>query len=106
MTTPLLAAAILLLGASAAMAAPRQTALLVTAPAQDGGSEALPAGHANSITFGGDLPTNGGEGIVQSVNSLPLGFTNGTAADIQARINARYFQAQAASQGRATLAAR
>ena len=30
----------------------------------------------------------------------------GTAADIQARINARYFQAQAASQGRATLAAR
>jgi hypothetical protein len=52
--------------------------------------------------YGGTLPSNGSEGVVQSANSLPAGFTSGTAPQVQARIEARYF----AVHGPAILAGR
>ena len=44
------------------------------------------------------LPTNGSQGAVQSVNSLPVGFENGTGASAHRASVQQYFQAQAARQ--------
>ena len=106
-----IAAALAVQAAPAAFAAPPATRIVVSAsPAPDTGSETLPRStgraRALNIVSGGDLPGNGGEAIVQSANSLPVGFTDGTAPQIQAGIAARYFQAQAARQNRALLANR
>ncbi len=44
---------------------------------------------------GGTLPTNGAEGVVQTANSLPAGFEDGTAAYSQFNSTQAFFQAQA-----------
>jgi hypothetical protein len=85
-----LALALATLGAAPALAAPAQANPVF----EDTGSERLPdfaALPAVPVTTGGILPTDGGEGIVQSANSLPPGFTQGTAPQVSAAITARYF---------------
>ena len=64
----------------------------------DTGSESTPTfnGPSVRITTAGTLPTNGSEGVVQSANSLPTGFENGTAAYEYAQSVNRYFAAKAA----------
>lgn len=65
--------------------------------ASDTGSQAYPSftGRSVVVTAGGTLPTNGSEGIVQTANSLPRGFENGTVAYAQAKSIDNYLQAQA-----------
>jgi hypothetical protein len=57
------------------------------------GSDAYPTARnstAVGVVAGGTLPTNGSEGIVQTANSLPRGFENGTGNS-----NTAYASAQA-----------
>ncbi len=65
--------------------------------ANDTGSQAYPSftGPSVVVTAGGTLPTNGSEGIVQTANSLPRGFEDGTVAYAQAQSMDNYLQAQA-----------
>jgi hypothetical protein len=58
------------------------------------GSEAYPAAVGttlNPVVAGDVLPTNGGEGIVQTTNSLPRAFANGTPAFEYAQSVQRYW---------------
>jgi hypothetical protein len=73
--------------------------LVASAPRTDVGSNAYPdfSGRVGSIvTAVGALPTNGSEGIVQTANSLPRGFEEGTEAYMTAQSVNRYFAEQAA----------
>jgi hypothetical protein len=99
------AAAVLMLAVhGAAYADPASRPIGTTVSVQDTGSETAPAfrGQNLGVMYGGTLPSNGSEGVVQSANSLPAGFTTGTAPQVQARIEARYF----AMHGPAILAGR
>lgn len=66
--------------------------------ANDAGSQGYPSysGSPVIVTAGGTLPTNGSQGAVQTANSLPRGFENGTVAYAQAQSVNRYLVAQAA----------
>jgi hypothetical protein len=71
---------------------------VVSSPATpDTGSEAYPifSGPTVPVISGGVLPSNGSEGIVQSANSLPRGFADGTPAYAYAQSVNRYFAARA-----------
>ncbi len=74
------------------------TQVVANAVASDTGSQAYPSSSGLSIvvTAGGTLPTNGSQGAVQTANSLPRGFENGTVAYAQAQSVNRYLVAQAA----------
>ncbi len=64
----------------------------------DTGSQAYPnfaVGEPVPVIEGQVLPQNGSEGSVQTANSLPPGFENGTAAYEEAQRVARYFASQA-----------
>jgi hypothetical protein len=64
------------------------------------GSEAYPAAIGttlNPVVAGNVLPTNGSEGIVQTANSLPPGFTNGTSAAEYAQSVQRYWASRPAN---------
>ena len=65
--------------------------------ASDTGSQAYPSftGRSVVVTAGGTLPSNGTQGIVQTANSLPRGFEDGTVAYAQAQSVSNYLQAQA-----------
>ena len=69
-----------------------------SSPAQvDTGSETYPRslpGSAVSMTQGPVLATNGGEGIVQTANSLPPGFAAGTPAYEYAQSVQRFYAAR------------
>ena len=57
----------------------------VTTQAADVGSSAYPSvagrpGSSLSMLAGDILPVNGSEGLIQTANSLPVGFTDGTVA--------------------------
>ena len=63
------------------------------------GSEAYPSivgTSSNPVVAGGVLPANGSEGIVQSANSLPRGFANGTPAVEYAQSVERYWASRQA----------
>ncbi len=66
--------------------------------ANDTGSQGTPSfsGPSVVVTAGGTLPTNGSQSVVQTANSLPRGFENGTVAYAQAESVSRYLVAQAA----------
>ena len=62
--------------------------VVAAAPANDAGSEGYQtseSGHAVAADEGLVLPTNGGNGIVQTANSLPRGFEHGTSSSAQAK---------------------
>jgi hypothetical protein len=66
----------------------------------DTGSQAYPA-FANTgarVTFGGVLASNGSAGVVQSANSLPSGWADGTATQPYTQPVNRYFAQQQATQ--------
>jgi hypothetical protein len=81
---------------------PATAATIFSAPPRiDVGSESypsFPSGNAVPIVAGGVLQPNGSEGIVQTANSLPLGFTIGTPAYEYAQSVQRYFVARAARE--------
>ena len=58
----------------------------------DTGSEAIPVygPRVTMVTQGDVLPTNGSDGIVQTANSLPRGFEDGTVAYAQAQSMQRW----------------
>lgn len=64
----------------------------------DTGSESAPAyGPGVTVLTQGDvLPTNGSEGVVQTANSLPPGFEDGTVAYAQAQSVQRWVLAHQA----------
>ena len=66
--------------------------------AEDGGSEAYPAAQPVPVVAGAGivLPGNGSEAAVQTAASLPRGFSEGTAAYMQAQSVARFFAAREA----------
>ena len=67
----------------------------------DTGSETYPSsvpGSAVAVTQGPVLAANGGEGIVQTADSLPRGFSVGTPAYEYAQSVQRYYAARAANQ--------
>ena len=84
---------------------PARAASVLSAPAPwDVGSESYPAfARANAVPVvpGQVLPPNGSEGIVQTANSLPVGFANGTPAYEYAQSVRRSFAAQAARERQA-----
>ena len=88
---------------------PASAASVLSAPAAwDVGSESYPAfsrASAVPVVSGQVLAPNGGEGIVQTANSLPVGFTNGTPAYEYVQSVQRYFAAQAARERQARLRA-
>jgi hypothetical protein len=72
------------------------------------GSEAYPVAVGttlNPVVAGGVLPTNGSEGVVQTANSLPREFANGTPAFEYAQSVERYWAARSPA-GSARIAAR
>ncbi len=74
---------------------------------RDTGSESTPTygPGATVLTQGDVLPTNGSNAIVQSANSLPSGFENGTVAYAEARSVQRWVLAhQAVPANRLALA--
>jgi hypothetical protein len=81
---------------------PPSAVTIFSAPARvDVGSESYPSfasGKAVPIVAGEVLQPNGSEGIVQTANSLPLGFTIGTPAYEYAQSVQRYFAARAARE--------
>jgi hypothetical protein len=90
-----------LIGAAAMQASPlpalAQTATLAS-PHSDTGSESLPsfaAGPQVPVLAGGVLPSTGSEGGVESANSLPRGFAQGTASFAYRQSVARYFAERA-----------
>ena len=77
---------------------PATGGLVVANPATpDTGSQAYPAfaGAPATVTTGGVLASNGQETIVQSANSLPPGWANGTADEQYAQSVNRYYAQQA-----------
>jgi hypothetical protein len=117
MKTMLAAAATMLsLSAVAALAAPTpqynvvgnpfpfrtaMTEVVAAPPAIDTGSDHYQSsapGHAAPVVDGQVLPTNGSNGIVQTANSLPLGFERGTVTYTQDKTVDRHLQAESASQ--------
>ena len=81
----------------AAVERPATTGVVLSAPSRAGGSEAYPdfaAAQSVPVTAGGVLATNGSEGPVQSANSLPVGFANGTPAYEYAQSVQRAFAAR------------
>ena len=74
--------------------------LATTAFAAEGGGNLPGSGlSAPGFTTGLDnatLPENGSQGAVQSPNSLPPGFYNGTVQELQAQARDRWFASQAA----------
>jgi hypothetical protein len=78
---------------------PPSAVTIFSAPARvDVGSESypsFPSGNAVPIVAGEVLQPNGSEGIVQTANSLPPGFTTGTPVYEYAQSVQRYFAAQA-----------
>jgi hypothetical protein len=78
---------------------PASAASVLSAPAPgDVGSDSYPgfaSANAVPVTAGQVLPPNGSEGIVQTANSLPVGFAIGTPAYEYAQSVQRYFAAQA-----------
>src|SRR5689334_22433242 len=63
------------------------------------GSESYPVAVGttlNPVVAGNVLPANGSEGIVQSANSLPAGFANGTPASEYAQSVERYWASRQA----------
>ena len=76
---------------------PPTAATIFSAPSRfDVGSESYPGfstGSAVPIVAGGILQPNGSEGIVQTANSLPPGFMNGTPQYEYAQSVQRYFAA-------------
>jgi len=103
-----LAASLSVLGAGAFAAAPSPTThLTVTPAATDTGSETPPHFAANPlIATQALLAGNGSEAGPQTANSLPPGFADGTAPQLQADSEARYFAAAADRNGRGMVAAR
>ncbi|MBV9248550.1 MAG: hypothetical protein JO227_04800 [Acetobacteraceae bacterium] len=71
-----------------------------------GGSEAYPVAIGttlNPVVAGHVLAANGSEALVQTANSLPLGFTDGTPAAMYAQSMQRYWaQHQPSGFARAT----
>ena len=84
---------------------PASAAAVLSAPSPwDVGSESYPgfaSANAVPVVGGQVLPPNGSEGIVQTANSLPVGFANGTPAYEYAQSVQRYFAAQAARERQA-----
>jgi hypothetical protein len=72
------------------------------------GSDSYPdfvASQSVPVIAGGILPTNGSDGPVQTANSLPSGFTDGTEAAMYAQSVQRSFAAQAERAARTRIAA-
>jgi len=80
--------------------------IVANSVANDTGSQATPSfsGPSVIVTAGGTLPTNGSQSAVQTANSLPRGFENGTVAYAQAESVSRYLVAQATHAQTARLA--
>lgn len=83
---------------------------MASAQVADVGSQAYPdvsarPGSNLAVAAGGQLPGNGSEASVQTVNLLPSGFEVGTAAYAYARLTNRNFAAQA-ERNRVTYTAR
>jgi hypothetical protein len=72
-------------------------AILSAPPLRDSGSETYQGlgGPSVPIVSGQVLPPNGSEGIVQSANSAPPGFMNGTPEYAYAQSVQRYFAERA-----------
>jgi hypothetical protein len=82
--------------------------ILGSPPSIATGSDSYPdfvTSQAVPVIAGGILPTNGSEGPVQTANSLPPGFTDGTEAVMYAQSVQRTFAAQAERAARARIAA-
>ncbi len=70
---------------------------LATTAFAAGGDLAAPAPASAITSYGFDnttLPENGSQGAVQSPNSLPPGFYNGTVQELRAEATTRWFAQQ------------